>query len=193
MGVMTMELNELWIYIGNLINQGIEWVGLNWQVIGGAVLSALGGGGILTIAVSIIKTVIPILKNTNTPVLKAIGELVESVMPKVDVLVNKTTAMESKISLLESENKTLKDYISLSAETNAKSVFLDETTKAKYQAFAIALKSVPNEVAKTAGIEIEKAISDNEITVTEALSIAKTVPIIEKALGTPISDIVSKG
>ena len=188
-----MDINELWVYLGELINQGIEWVGLNWQVIGGSILATLGTGGILSGAVSIIKTVIPVLKNSNKPVLSSIASFVDDVMPKVDSLVATVKTMDEKISMLETENRTLKDYIALSAETNAKSMFLDEATKAQYASFAVALKSVPNVVAQTAGTEIEKAIADNEITPTEALNIASQLPIVEKVLGTPISNIVSKG
>lgn len=193
MGVVNMNLNELWVYIGELINQAIAWVGVNWEAVVATVASVGGVSGVIVIAVNIVKTVVPLLKNSNTPVLKMLGDFISAQTPKMDSLVLKITALESKVDTLETENRTLKDYIALSAETNAKSVFLDAETKARYATFALALKSVPNTTVQQIGAEVEKAIGDGEITPTEAVEIASKLPIVEKALGTPISDIVPKG
>ena len=188
-----MDIQALWQYLGELINQGVEWVGINWEVLVATLASVGGVGGVLAIASTIVRTVVPILKNTNTPVLNAVADFAQNVLPKVDSLVEKITAQESKINLLESENRTLKDYLALAAETNAKSVFLDEATKKRYADFALALKAVPNAIVQEVATKIEQAVADNELTPTEMIDIAAAIPIVEKALGTPITAIVSKG
>jgi len=188
-----MDLNALWQYLGELINQGVEWMGANYV----AILATLGGtagvGGIGVIAVQLIKVVVPVLRNSNKPILAEIASFAEKVTPQIESLVSMITVQETKLSALETENRTLKDYLVLSAETNSKSMFLDAETKARFAALAMALKTVPNAVVQNVAVEVEKAIADDKITSTEALSIASKIPAVEKVLGTPISDIIPKG
>jgi len=193
MGVMTMDLNTMWQYIGELINQGIEWVGANYTAILATIGSAVGAGGISVVAFQVVRTVVPLLKNTNKPILSELGTFVANITPRIETIIEKMKSQETKLALIESENRTLKDYIALAAETNAKSVFLDEATKAQYAAFALALKSVPNAVVQSVGTQVEKAIEDGELTPTEMIEIAEKIPVVEKVLGTPIDAIISKG
>jgi len=190
---MTMDLNTMWQYIGELINQGIEWVGANYTAILATIGSAVGAGGISVVAFQVVRTVVPLLKNTNKPILSELGTFVTNITPRIETIIEKMQAQETKLALIESENRTLKDYIALAAETNAKSVFLDEATKAQYAAFALALKSVPNAVVQSVGTQVEKAIEDGELTPTEMIEIAEKIPVVEKVLGTPIDAIISKG
>ena len=188
-----MDLNTMWQYIGNLINQGIEWVGANYTAILATIGSAVGAGGISVVAFQVVRTVVPLLKNTNKPILSELGTFVTNITPRIETIIEKMKSQETKLALIESENRTLKDYIALAAETNAKSVFLDEATKAQYAAFALALKSVPNAVVQSVGTQVEKAIEDGELTPTEIIEIAEKIPVVEKVLGTPIDAIISKG
>ncbi|MCK9576877.1 MAG: hypothetical protein WC143_08645 [Eubacteriales bacterium] len=167
-------LNELWQNIGT-------W---NWEAIKNWVLS----GSALTLLGVFAKYVIPILKNSNKPILKTLGEYGEKIVD-----------LSSEIKALRLENKTLKDgtkavieYLEVSADVNLSSKVLTAEQKQGFTTALNALKIIDNEFAKETVAKVEEIIEDGVITADEVIELAETNQQVETVFGTKISDLMKK-
>jgi hypothetical protein len=172
------SIAEFWQSISDGLNQLFENIGdWNWE----SIVTYIKNVGIMGFLTVVLKTGLPVfksLKNSNKPILKLVGRLIE------------------RIDSLEKENQTvgnvLTEYIALQSETNSMSITLPQEQKDKFLAFATTLKEMQNARLQSIGADIEKMVEDNEITADEAKELLDTIPEAKKILGTNINDILPK-
>ena len=118
--MFTLSMAEMWVSIAEAITYGWEWLGVN----GGKIIEYFAylatGGGVLTGAVYLSKIIVPLLRNSNKPVLKELATILE----QNKELANKQEVANQEIQVLRDENKTLKEYLLLACEANERNITL---------------------------------------------------------------------
>jgi len=182
------SIGEMWVSIAEGIAYGWDWLMTN----GGSLLQYLSyvltGGGITTITIAFIKFGLPLLKNSNKPVLKELA----NALAQIQTLAEKQDISNARIEGLIEENKTLKEYLLLASEANSKSVILSDEMKANFGYLAEGLKATEQQVALDIADKIENAIEDNTLTQEEIIEIAEELPEVENVLGMTLQDIELK-
>ncbi|MFA5195430.1 MAG: hypothetical protein WC401_06510 [Bacteroidales bacterium] len=158
----------------------------NWSEIAEQIKNwVLTGAGAGTIIV-IISKIVPLLKNANAPILKELGKIGEALL-----------IANTEIKKLKEENATLKDgvkatisYLETTAQVNLSSKVLSEEQKTLFKSAIDTLQSTETKLATHVANDIETIIADGIITADEAIALTEHEPIIKKALGTRIEDLM---
>lgn len=182
------SLAEMWVSIAEGIAYGWEWLMTNGGEIIKYVSYLLTGGGVTTITIYIIKIFLPILKNSNKPVLNQLSEALE----KLKSLAEKQDLANSEIQTLRDENKTLKEYLLLASEANERNITLSNEMRQKFQYLADGLKNTENEKAIEIAEKVENVIEDNMVSQEEIIEIAEQLPEVDNVLGMTLEDIELK-
>lgn len=182
------SLGEMWVSIAEGISYGWDWLMTN----GGELIKYLSylltGGGVLTIAISVFKVILPFLKNSNKPIISQLALTLE----KIETLAEKQEISNAKIQALRDENKTLKEYLLLASEANERNITLTEEMREKFKFLADGLKNTENEKAIEIAEKVENIIEDNTITKEEIIELAEELPEVENVLGMTLQDIELK-
>ena len=180
------SMSEMYENIVNGLGLFFEQVGdLNWTNIWNWIKGLTVSGSMIGGLAVLIKTVVPMLKNSNKILFNKLGELGLQ-----------TSNLLTKVDELQLENKTLRegmlgvvDYLETSANINISSRTLTQAEKDKFVQVATVLKQVKVPLVESFVAKVEQAVADNVITKEEAIDIADDIPQVEQALGTKISDI----
>ena len=179
------SMAEMWVSIAEGIAYGWEWLGSN----GGKIIEYFAylatGSGVLTGVVYLIRIVIPMLRNSNKPVLKELAVTLE----KIEDLANKQEQANDEIQVLRDENKTLKEYLLLASEVNERNITLTNEMRDKFGYLADGLRNTENEKAIEIANEIDIAVEDNTLTTEEIVEIAEDLPVVKDVLGMSLEDI----
>ena len=182
------SIGEMWVSIAEGISYGWDWLMTN----GGEIIKYLSylltGGGVTTITIFVVKFILPLLKNSNKPVLKDLSIVLE----KIKSLAEKQEVANTEIQVLRDENKTLKEYLLLASEVNERNITLSNEMRQKFQYLADGLKSTENEKAIEIAGKVENVIEDNTITKEEIIELAEELPEVENVLGMTLQDIELK-
>lgn len=182
------SLGDMWISIAEGISYGWDWLMTN----GGEIIKYLSylltGGGVTTITIFVVKFILPLLKNSNKPVLSQLALTLE----KIETLAEKQEISNAEIQVLRDENKTLKEYLLLASEANERNITLTEEMREKFKFLADGLKNTENEKAIEIAEKVENIIEDNTITKEEIIELAEEIPEVENVLGMTLQDIELK-
>jgi len=170
--------------VDGLLNIWVQVQNMEWSTIFADVKNWVVGGGMVVF----VAKVLPFLKNSNKPILTKLGEIAEKLL-----------IANAKIDSLELENLSLKDglkatvnYLETTAQVNLSSKVLSAEQKALFQNAVFALQAVGTELTTHVASEVQTVVADGVITADEVITLAEHAPVIEKALGTPISDLMPK-
>jgi hypothetical protein len=180
-----LDIADMWVSIADGIAYGWEWLSTNFGVILEYFAYLATGGGVLTGAVYLIKIIVPLLKNSNKPVLKELATILE----QNKELANKQEVANQEIQALRDENKTLKEYLLIASEANERNIMLSDDMRTKFGYIAEGLKNTENQVAIEIAENIEEAIEDETLTQEEIIEIADSLPVVEDVLGMSLKDI----
>lgn len=179
------SMAEMWVSIAEGIAYGWEWLGSN----GGKIIEYFAylatGSGVLTGAVYLIKIVVPILRNSNKPVLKDLAVTLQ----RLEELAEKQETANAEIVALRDENKTLKEYLLLASEANERNIILTNEMRDKFGYLAEGLRNTENEKAIEIANEMDIAVEDNTLTTEEIVEIVEDLPVVEDVLGMSLQDI----
>jgi len=174
-----VDINEILLKLSQGILEFINGIGgWDWLKITEWLKNFVVGGGMI----AVIRYGIPLLRNSNKPVLAQLA-----------VLGEKFLAMQQAYQELKAENATLKQgvfatlgYIETSAQVNLTSKTLTADQKANFLVWLESVKSLlhPDVVA-----EAQQAVADGVITAEEVASIAEKVPRVAEVLLTPLNSI----
>ena len=180
------SMSEMYENIINGLGLFFEQVGdWNWTAIWNWIKGLSVSGSMLGGLAILIKTIVPMLKNSNKILLNKIGALGDTLATTL-----------TKIDELHLENKTLRegvlgvvDYLETSANINISSRTLTQEQKEKFAIVATVLKQVKVPLVESFVAKVEQAVADNVITKEEVLDIVDDIPRVEEVLGKKISDI----
>jgi len=180
------SMSEMYENIVNGLGLFFEQIGdWNWTNIWNWVKGLSVSGSMIGGLAVLIKTVVPMLRNSNKILLNKLGELGLQ-----------TSNLLTKVDELQLENKTLREgmigvvgYLETSANVNLSSVSLTKEQKEQFAIVATTLKQVKIPLVDSFVTKIEQAVEDGVMTKEEALDIADDIAQVEQALGTRISDI----
>jgi len=184
-----MDFSEILIKISTGIQTFFETMGTwNWVDITNFIKNVLLGGGTVAGGFALARIVIPLLKNSNKPVLAQLGALTEKLL-----------AVSEQVVSLHQENSTLRttlasvgSYLETTANINLSSKTLTQAQKDQLVTWLNQYHTAIGNSATPTVEQINSVIADNVITAQEIVQLAETVPILEKALGTPISQLMPK-
>lgn len=182
------SLGEMWVSIAEGISYGWDWLMTNGGELIKYLFYLLTGGGVTTITIFVIKSVLPFLKNSNKPVLSELALHLE----QLKTLAEKQEVANAEIQVLRDENKTLKEYLLLASEVNTRNVTLTNEMREKFQYLAEGLKNTENAKAIEIAEKVENIIEDNTITKEEIIELAEEIPEVENVLGMTLQDIELK-
>jgi hypothetical protein len=180
-----LDIADMWVSIADGIAYGWEWLSTNFGVILEYFAYITTGGGVLTGVVYFIKVALPLLKNSNKPILKELKVALE----EIHLLAEKQEVSNSEIKVLRDENKTLKEYLLIASEANERNIMLSDDMRTKFGYIAEGLKNTENQVAIEIAENIEEAIEDETLTQEEIIEIADSLPVVEDVLGMSLKDI----
>lgn len=178
--MFILQLSDFWINIGETLQELWNQVGSwNWDNI----LKYFQNVSLGTVALGILtitaKVGIPLLKNSNKPVLKSLGDLYD------------------KINVLEKKDQTisnvLKEWIGLQSDINQYSKTLKPEHKEAFKNLAVAMRMVDNQEIQEAADKIDEIIEDNKIDVAEVQELIESTELGEVVMEANINDIIPKG
>lgn len=175
-----MDFNEVLLKITNAIMEFVNSVpNWNWTDITTNLKNFLVGGGIVTA----LKFGIPFFKNSNKPLLVKLGLLTEKIL-----------TLSEEVKTIHDENGTLKtalnyvlDYVEVSANVNLSSRTLTVEQKAAFDNWVTTYRT--NFGQNVAVEKVAEIVSDGVITKEEVVELGSNAPVVEKVLGTPLSQI----
>ena len=179
------SLSEMWVAVADGIAYGWEWLAANSGRIIEYFAYLATGGGVLTIAISVFKVILPFLKNSNKPVLSQLALTLE----KIETLAEKQEISNAEIQVLRDENKTLKEYLLLASEANERNITLTEEMRSKFGYLADGLRQTENTAAVQIAEKVELAVEDNTLTQEEIVEIADSLPVAQDILGMTLQEI----
>ena len=178
--MLFLSASEIFTNIVDGLGEIWAWVmALNWAEVWDYIKN-IGLSGVALIA---IRYGVPFLKGKTTN-------------SKYQTLLDMVSALGETVNTVETENKTLKDGISLlltniqaTAQVNATSKMLTADQQKMFLDIASKIEAFKPQLAD----KIEQAVSDGKITQDEALEIVEEAsPELKQTLLTPINDLIPK-
>jgi PIN domain nuclease of toxin-antitoxin system len=184
-----MNFSDMLVNISQAIIDFVNQMGTwDWPTIVQTFKDTLVSGGVGAAVLFAVKYILPFLRNSNKPILAEVG-----------VIGTQVVALVEEVKKLHDENATLRqatsqtlNYISTVAEVNLASKSITIEQKAQIKAWLDGYKVYLGDSANTVVAQIENVIDDNQITIDEVMELGSNVQVIEKALGTPISQLIPK-
>jgi predicted DNA-binding protein len=182
------SISEMWVSIAEGIAYGWDWLMTNGGNLVEYLFYILTSSGVLTGVIAFIKLGLPLLRNSNKPVLNELGIVLQT----VQTLAEQQQESNARIEILQEENKTLKEYLLLASEANQTSLILSQEMREKFGYLAEGLKATENAIAIDVAEKVENAIEDDTLTTEEIVEIAEELPEVENVLGMTLQDIELK-
>ena len=184
-----MNFSDMLVNISQAIIDFVNQMGTwDWPTIVQVIKDTLVGSGFVGGVMVVIKYLLPFLRNSNKPILQEIG----AVLTQLVFLKEKIQQLERENATLRSATTQILGYIEIGAEVNLTSKSITSEQKARIKSWLDAYKISMGDSANAIIAQIENVIDDNQITVEEVMELGSNVQVIEKALGTPISQLIPK-
>jgi hypothetical protein len=183
---MILSAYEVLNKISEAIMQFMTTIGeADWLAILEVVKNLAVGGGTGGLVYAVFRYVLPLLKNSNKPILAEIAAQGLIIVTLID-----------EIKQLKEENATIKQvgihtlhYLETSANVNLTSKTLSPEQKASYLQWIAFAKTLNITEATKVAEEIEQAIADDKLTVEEAITISQNIKAVNDLVLTPLSQI----
>lgn len=144
-------------------------------------LTALGGGGIW----AVFKWIIPLLRNSNKPVLTELANAVAL----IDGLKTELDKLKQEEANIKQATLTMLAYLETSANVNLTSKTLSPEQKTEYQKWIDLVKSLNITEATQGATLVEQKIADGVLTAEEVIEVAQTIKKVDELVLTPITKI----
>lgn len=172
--------------ISEALQYALQWVSTQdyekiLNIIKDFSLTALGGGGIW----AVFKWIIPLLRNSNKPVLNELANAVAL----IDGLKTELDALKQREASIETATLSMLTYLETSANVNLTSKTLSPEQKAQYQKWIDFVKTLNITEATQTAIKVEEKIADGVLTAQEVIEVARDIKTVDELLLTPITKI----